>query len=26
LNKDVDLVEPLAGFKYARDPRVMLDP
>ena len=26
LNKDIDLVEPLAGFKYARDPRVMLDP
>jgi SAM-dependent MidA family methyltransferase len=25
LNKDVDLAEPLAGFKYARDPRVMLD-
>ena len=26
LNKNVDLAEPLAGFKYARDPRVMLDP
>jgi SAM-dependent MidA family methyltransferase len=25
LNKNVDLTEPLAGFKYARDPRVMLD-
>jgi len=26
LKKDVDLIAPLAGFKYARDPRLMLDP
>jgi SAM-dependent MidA family methyltransferase len=26
LKKNVDLAEPLAGFKYARDPRAMLGP